>query len=160
VRRQLLPSVPARGPDTAGRGQFVEQRGLSVRVVSPGSDGELVNTRRPRRVYDVGDEPDPRFTFANERTFLAWIRTALALVAAGISLDAFVTRFPADIRAGVSVAFVLTGAASAAWAYRRWMTNERALRLNRPLPAPSMTVLLAGGVAVLAVLAAGVLIAH
>jgi putative membrane protein len=45
-------------------------------------------SRFPRRVYEVGDEPDPRFTLANERTFLAWIRTALALIAAGVALEA------------------------------------------------------------------------
>jgi putative membrane protein len=116
-----------------------------------------VTTRRPRSVYGVGTEPDPRFTFANERTFLAWIRTALALVAAGISLDTFVTKFPAGIRAAVSIALVLVGAIAATVAYRRWMTNERALRLKRPLPAPSMTAVLAAGVTLLAVVAAVVL---
>ena len=34
----------------------------------------------------VGEEPDYRFTLANERTFLAWIRTALALIAGGVAL--------------------------------------------------------------------------
>jgi putative membrane protein len=33
-----------------------------------------------------GTEPDYRFTLANERTFLAWIRTALALLAGGVLL--------------------------------------------------------------------------
>ena len=44
--------------------------------------------RFPQHVFGVGDEPDPRFTLANERTFLAWIRTALALIAAGVALEA------------------------------------------------------------------------
>ena len=39
----------------------------------------------------LGEDPDPRFTLANERTFLAWIRTSLALVAGGIGLDTFVS---------------------------------------------------------------------
>ena len=43
--------------------------------------------RWPRWVYGGGTEPDARFTFANERTFLAWIRTALALLAGGVALD-------------------------------------------------------------------------
>ncbi len=30
-------------------------------------------------------EPEARFTLANRRTFLAWSRTALALVAAGLA---------------------------------------------------------------------------
>ena len=45
--------------------------------------------RFPRRVYGTGTEPDPRFTLANERTFLAWIRTSLALIAGGVALEAF-----------------------------------------------------------------------
>ena len=49
-----------------------------------------VPRRFPRRVYGVGTEPDARFSLANERTFLAWIRTALALIAAGVALEAFV----------------------------------------------------------------------
>ncbi len=64
--------------------------------------------RWPRSVFGVGTEPDPRFTFANERTFLAWIRTALALLAAGISLDTFVTKFPEALRTAVSILLVLT----------------------------------------------------
>ena len=39
-----------------------------------------------RRVFPAGREPDPRFTLANERTFLAWIRTALGLLAGGIGV--------------------------------------------------------------------------
>ena len=36
------------------------------------------------RWYEEGEEPDYRFTLANERTFLAWLRTALALIAGGV----------------------------------------------------------------------------
>jgi putative membrane protein len=97
-------------------------------------------------VFGVGTEPDPRFTFANERTFLAWIRTALALLAAGISLDTFVTKFPADLRTAVSIVLVLTGATCGATAYRRWMASERALRLSKPLPAPVIAPVLGYGV--------------
>jgi putative membrane protein len=42
--------------------------------------------RKPESVYGQGDEPDPRFSQASERTALAWMRTALALVAAGIAI--------------------------------------------------------------------------
>jgi putative membrane protein len=42
-----------------------------------------VASTEPQGSADDGTEPDPRFTFANERTFLAWSRTALALVVAG-----------------------------------------------------------------------------
>src|SRR5690625_7704897 len=42
--------------------------------------------RRPASVYSVGSDPDARFSLANERTALAWLRTALALVAGGVAL--------------------------------------------------------------------------
>ncbi len=43
--------------------------------------------RRRPRLGDVGEEPDARFTFANERTFLAWNRTALGCVVAGLAVS-------------------------------------------------------------------------
>jgi putative membrane protein len=93
--------------------------------------------RRPRAVYRVGTEPDPRFSMANERTALAWVRTAVAVVAAGIGLTT-VTRLAAlprtlDVLAAVLCLLggVLSGAAVLGWRRR-----ELALRLGRPLPAP------------------------
>ncbi|HET8988949.1 MAG TPA: DUF202 domain-containing protein, partial [Humibacillus sp.] len=44
--------------------------------------------RFPRSVYEHGEDPDPRFSLANERTFLAWVRTSLAFVAAGLAVEA------------------------------------------------------------------------
>ena len=90
----------------------------------------------PQGSADDGTEPDPRFTFANERTFLAWIRTALALLAAGISLDTFVTKFPEALRTAVSILLVLTGAACGGLAYRRWMARSRT-------PSPSWLTMVA-----------------
>lgn len=111
--------------------------------------GGPVPTRRrwPRRVFDVGNEPDPRFTFANERTFLAWIRTSLALLAAGIALEAFVENLSAGLRAGGAVALISVGIVSSIAAFFRWMANERAMRLGQPLPAPTLAVVLAYAVA-------------
>ena len=45
--------------------------------------------RRPQWVYGVGEEPDYRFSLANERTFLAWVRTALGLLGGGVAVEAF-----------------------------------------------------------------------
>lgn len=117
------------------------------------------STRRwPKRVYKVGSEPDPRFSFANERTFLAWIRTSLALIAAGVSLDTFVTRFPVGLRTAISIALVLTGTVAGAAAYRRWMANERALRLNQPLPTATLAPVLAYGAALVGLVVAALLL--
>ena len=51
------------------------------------SENPRADRRFPRRLYGVGTEPDPRYSLANERTFLAWIRTSLTLMAAGVALE-------------------------------------------------------------------------
>jgi putative membrane protein len=97
------------------------------------------DARRPRSVYGVGTEPDPRFTLANERTLLAWLRTALALIVTGVAAVAL--EDVVDSRAlviAVAVATCGIGPVVAAAAYVRWLRVERALRLARPLPAPSI----------------------
>ena len=107
--------------------------------------------RRPRRVYAEGEEPDPRFTLANERTFLAWIRTSLGLSAAGVALDSLASA-PAALRKPVAAVLVLLGIACGGWAYRRWMAYERALRRDEPLPALVGGVALGVGVTVVGIL--------
>jgi len=103
---------------------------------SPGT-GPGADHRLPRSVYGVGDEPDPRFSMANERTALAWVRTALAVVAAGIGLTT-VTRLAALPRALDVLAAVmcLLGGLLSMAAVLGWRRRERAMRLGRPLPVP------------------------
>jgi len=105
--------------------------------------------RFPRAVFGVGDEPDARFSFANERTFLAWIRTSLALVAAGVALEALELPIRAELRFAAALLFVALGIAAASQAWVGWAQAEKSLRLNRALP----------GLAVGSVIAAGVIIA-
>jgi len=108
--------------------------------------------RWPDWVYGQGDEePDVRFTLANERTFLAWIRTALALLAAGVALDAFDTGLAAPVQALLTVSVVALGVLCAVGAWFRWARAERALRLKEPLPALHLAVPLATGIAAVAV---------
>ena len=109
--------------------------------------------RWPRRVYGVGEEPDPRFTFANERTFLAWIRTSLALLASGIALDAFVRDVPDFLRRTAALILIVTGIVCSVAAFGRWMTSERALRQRQALPAPRLSPLLAYAVGAVGLLA-------
>lgn len=109
-------------------------------------------SRRPAWVFGVGEEPDPRFTLANERTALAWVRTSLALVATGLAAavaDDLVDTGP--LLQVVSVVSVLVAAWLAVTSVLRWARAERAMRLRRPLPAPTGLA-----VAVLAVLALAV----
>lgn len=102
--------------------------------------------RWPRSVYGVGSEPDPRFSFANERTFLAWIRTALGFLAAGVAIAA-VAQLTANLRFEVrvaSVALIVCGVVCGVGALTRWMKNERAMRLDQPLPSSRMLLVLTG----------------
>lgn len=82
-----------------------------------------------------GEEPDYRFTLANERTFLAWIRTALALLACGVVLDQFSTRLgPHGLVMSLAIAFGVLSALLCSLAFMRWRTNEIAMRHSRRLP--------------------------
>ncbi len=83
----------------------------------------------------IGSEPDYRFTLANERTFLAWIRTALALLAGGIAVVQVVPDFgfPGSRRV-LGITLVVTSIVISATSYRHWAEVERALRLGQPLP--------------------------
>jgi putative membrane protein len=83
---------------------------------------------------EQGSEPDPRFTFANERTYLAWNRTGLALVGGGLAAGQLLDFDSRVVRLLASLPAVLLGAAIIALSYRRWEANERAIRLNQPLP--------------------------
>ncbi|KNX38872.1 YidH family protein [Luteipulveratus halotolerans] len=106
--------------------------------------------RVPSGVFETGAEPDPRFSLANERTFLAWIRTALALMAAGVAIEAVELDVEPHLRVIASVLLVLAGIGSALLAWFGWAGSERAMRAGVPLPstafkpALAVTVALAG----------------
>ncbi len=114
---------------------------------SPGSTGD-------------GTEPDPRFTFANERTFLAWSRTALALVVAGLGVVQLLPPFPGVPwgRRVLGLPLIVFGAVVAVVAYREWGRSQRAMRLGQPLPRSVMPRLLAAVITVIAVIAAVVVL--
>ncbi len=99
--------------------------------------------RWPKWVYGEGEEPDYRFSFANERTFLAWIRTALALLAGGVALDAINVSMPAELQVAISALLLVAGVACAVVSWVRWATAERAMRRRTPLPASNLSVVLA-----------------
>jgi putative membrane protein len=100
----------------------------------------------------VGTEPDPRFTLANERTFLAWLRTSLALMAGGVG---FAALGPHDhgLQLAVAIALLLTGIACSLSALQHWIACERALRTSQPLPSPWMAAVLGIGLAITGALA-------
>ncbi|MGV9869401.1 YidH family protein [Rhodococcus koreensis] len=96
-----------------------------------------------------GIDPDPRFTLANERTYLAWIRTALALIAAALALEAFGgTVVPTTIRLPAAIATLIGAVLVVGLALSRWLRIEIALRRRQSLPLP-------GSIVVVALLVAG-----
>lgn len=109
----------------------------------------------PGEVRRVGSKPDYRFSLANERTFLAWIRTALALVAGGLAVAQFLRPFAiAHLREGLAIALLLLGAVCAVRAVDRWVRTERAMRLGEDLPPTRFPGILALAVGLGAVLLA------
>jgi putative membrane protein len=104
-------------------------------------------------VYAEGDEPDYRFSFANERTFLAWIRTAIALLAAGVAIDAVDLSMSGKAQHFLTVLLSLSGMLAAAAAWIRWARAEGAMRRTAPLPAFGV-----GAIFALLVLVAGVVV--
>ena len=110
-----------------------------IRTVSPPERSWLA-----RWLLPDGVEPDPRFTLANERTYLAWIRTALALIAAGVGLEALPVHFLEDVlRQAISLTLVALATLISGSAYWRWRRIEMALRTRRPLPFPLLVPTLA-----------------
>jgi putative membrane protein len=120
----------------------------------------LVTSEQTQGSADDGTEPDPRFTFANERTFLAWSRTALALVVAGLGVVQLLPPFPGVPwgRHVLGVPLIVFGAVVAVVAYGEWVKSQRALRLGQPLPRSVMPRLLAVVITVIAVIAAVVVL--
>lgn len=122
------------------------------------SDSER-GSRFPCGVYDVGREPDPLYSLANERTYLSWLRFAVTLLAGAVAIDRLLVEHPwagSEISALglVAIAFGTCGVG-----VRRWLVTERALRRRLPLPgfgAPLLVfvaILLAGAGVVVLVLA-------
>jgi putative membrane protein len=113
---------------------------------------------RPRST-GVGSDPDYRFSLANERTFLAWIRTALGLLAGGVALVALLDDVgePA-VRTATGLVLLVLSVLLPPLAYRRWAATERALRTGESLPEPGLLRLVAGGLVVVALLVAALVL--
>lgn len=98
----------------------------------------------PREVREVGSTPDYRFSLANERTFLAWIRTALAMVGGGLAVAQFVPPLAVPhVREITAVGLMVIGAFAAIRAVDHWVRCELAMRRGQPLPASRFPAVLA-----------------
>jgi putative membrane protein len=99
-------------------------------------------------------EIDVRFSYANERTFLAWNRTALALIATGVAATQLLPKF--DVTFGrrlLGLPLIALGALIALTSFSHWRANERAMRRGEPLPTSRMPLILSIGIGVVAVVA-------
>lgn len=101
-----------------------------------------------------GTHPDYRFSLANERTFLAWVRTALALLAAGIGVVNLPAGFSTDTgRQILGVLLVVLGLFAAIGSFTRWRANQKAIASGAPLPRSGSMPVVAGGLTAVAVIA-------
>ena len=99
-------------------------------------------------------EVDARFSYANERTFLAWNRTALALIATGVAATQLLPKF--DVTFGrriLGLPLIALGALLALTSYSHWQANERAMRRGERLVPSRMPLVLSVGIGVVAVVA-------
>lgn len=99
----------------------------------------MADPRHPRWLYGVGSDPDPRFSLANERTLLSWIRTSIAFAAGGGGLlivrDLLGRWSPVLATASFALSLTIVLGALA-----RWARMERSLRLGQGLPPPWLAV--------------------
>lgn len=95
----------------------------------------------PAEVRSEGTTPDYRFSLANERTFLAWLRTALALVGGGLAVAQFLPGH--RLRLVIAVSLFALGGLVALRAVDHWSRSERAMRLGEALPPSRFPAVLA-----------------
>lgn len=112
-------------------------------------------TPTPRWWPTDGTEPDPRWTLANERTLLAYERTAVGLLVAGLAVagSRAVAEAPLWL-AATGIPFVVLGGAVGLEGRRRFLTAQRSMRTGQPLGAPAAATFLPWGIAAVAVVGA------
>lgn len=112
--------------------------------------------RRRRNWWPTrGEEPDPRWTLANERTLLAYQTTALGLLVAGLAVAGTGTVAGAPLwLSAMGIPLIVLGAGVALGGQRRFLRTQAALRTGEPLQAPAVAVFLSWGIAAVAVAAA------
>jgi putative membrane protein len=89
------------------------------------------------------DEPDVRFSLANERTLLAYQRTAIGLIAASVAVAHFLTDDAIALTLGAVL--LVSGAVAAIGGYRRYQAADRAIRNGEPLPQGRTALILSVG---------------
>lgn len=101
-----------------------------------------------------GPQVDYRYLLANERTFLAYLRTGLALQVAGLAVLQFLTTGHAALRVVLGLALALTGSFVGLAGYRRARRNEQVIREGGELPTARILLPVVVTVAIVPSLAA------
>jgi putative membrane protein len=113
---------------------------------------DAATTASPRTAEE--HEPDVRFTYANERTFLAWNRTALALIATGVAATQLLPKLQVEWgRRLLGLPLIALGAVVAAESLRQWRANQRAMQRGDPLPRSRMPVIITIGIVAIGAIA-------
>lgn len=99
------------------------------------------------------DPVDYRFLLANDRTLLAYVRTALALQIAGLGVLQFLTQGTDAIRLTLGSVIVLMGSSLGAAGYHRWLSNDRTIRANAEMQSTRSLPLVVAGVVVVPIIA-------
>lgn len=115
---------------------------------------------RPSGERPAEREPDYRFTLANERTFLSYVRTALALDAAGLAATQFLHPSAAHLRLALGLVLVGLGVTVAVLGYRRWEATERAMRRGLPLPQLRLPLAISVGMVLVSITAIALVISN
>ena len=126
-----------------------------------GGGGGATSSHEESQPGNPGErEPDIRFTLANERTFLAWNRTALALVVAGLGIVQLLPPFPRVPwgRHVLGVPLIALGAVVSVAAYLEWRRTQTAMRRSEPVPQSVLPRILVGTITGVAALSAVVLL--
>nr|WP_245928627.1 DUF202 domain-containing protein [Murinocardiopsis flavida] len=117
----------------------------------PGAGDEEPDSAEPRSGRP-GTEPDYRFTLANERTFLAWIRTALALIAGAVAVLHLVPlQWSTGPRLTVGLALTALAMVITVYAPVRWLRVQHAMRRDRPLTTSALPLVTTVGVALVCI---------
>lgn len=87
-------------------------------------------------------EPDVRFSLANERTFLAWARTCMAMVATGLVLARLLADGDDALTVAAGIVLIVVGAGLAGLSYRNYLRNDRAIRSSAPIERSSLPLVL------------------
>lgn len=111
--------------------------------------------RSQERLRAVGEEPDYRFSLANERTFLAYLRTATGFLAAGVAVLSLVDLFDEEVyNSLLGASLLLVGLLISASSYGQWRRKEEAMRRAAPLPYSVVPMLVAVAITLIGVVIA------